>query len=295
MKRRKKRYGTLLVLPMYLFTLGFVVGPLVYMVALSFMTKGESFSAEHIFTLQNYAKIFNPTYLATFGESFQLALLSTGAVILLGYPFGLCIAMTKKPVQRFFLTAQMVPYWVNSLIRLYGWIIIFRANGLLDKLLMGLGVTKEPLRLLYTYPMVVVGMIYVLLPFMVTSVYAVAEKLDFSLIEASRDLGAGRFSAFRTVILPMTLPGLLTGITLTFIPSMGLFFIASILGGNKVVLVGSVIEEQLMRIHNEPFAAALSVVLTLLTVLIIGLTRIRRRGETKRRENRQKGRISNKI
>ena len=110
---------------------------------------------------------------------------------------------------------------------------------------------------------------------MVISVYSVAEKLDLTLVEASRDLGAGKVSSFFTVILPMTMPGLLTGVVLTFIPSMGLFFIASILGGNKVVLVGSLIEEQLMKVHNEPFAAALSVVLTLLTALVIGLTKMK--------------------
>ena len=115
------------------------------------------------------------------------------------------------------------------------------------------------------------GMIYVLLPFMFLSVYQVAEKLDLTLVEAARDLGAGKLRAFLTVTLPLTLPGLKTGIILTFIPSMGLFFIASILGGNKVVLIGSLIEEQLMRAHNQPFAAALSVALMLLTGVVCGL------------------------
>ena len=112
-----------------------------------------------------------------------------------------------------------------------------------DKLLMGLGITDEPMRLLYTYPAVVVGMIYALLPFMIFAVYSSAEKLDWSLIEAARDLGASRIRAFFTVTLKLTLPGLLSGVILTFIPSMGLFFIADILGGNKVVLVGSLIQD----------------------------------------------------
>lgn len=276
MKRKNRILATLLTLPLYAFTLVFVLGPLCYMVVLSFMTPAEHWGVEKIFTLKNYLDILNPTYLSTFGQSFKLAIISTSAVILLGYPFGLCIAMSKKRTQKFLITMQMIPYWVNSLIRLYGWIIVFRANGLLDRLLMALCITSEPLRLLYTYPAVVVGMIYVLLPFMVISVYSIAEKLDLTLVEASRDLGAGKIQSFFSVILPMTLPGLLTGVVLTFIPSMGLFFIASILGGNKVVLVGSLIEEQLMKVHNEPFAAALSVVLTLLTALIIGLTKIKK-------------------
>ena len=124
---------------------------------------------------------------------------------------------------------------------------------------MGLHVTQEPLKLLYTYPAVVVGMVYALLPFMIFSVYSSAEKLDFSLVEAARDLGASPLRAFLTVSFKLTLPGLLSGVVLTFVPSMGLFFIADILGGNKVVLVGNLIQEQLMKTHNWPFAAALSV------------------------------------
>jgi spermidine/putrescine transport system permease protein len=135
------------------------------------------------------------------------------------------------------------------------------------------GFIREPLRLLYTYPAVVTGMIYALLPFMIYSVYASAEKLDFGLVEAARVMGASRFKAFLGVSLPLTMPGLFSGFILTFIPSMGLYFIADILGGNKVVLVGNLIQEQLMKAHDWPFAAALSVVLMLLTSLFLYLYR----------------------
>jgi spermidine/putrescine transport system permease protein len=138
---------------------------------------------------------------------------------------------------------------------------------------MSIGLINDPLKLLYTYPAVAVGMIYALLPFMILSVYSSAEKLDWSIVEASRDLGANRLQAFLTVTIKMTLPGLMSGVVLTFIPSMGLFFIADILGGNKVVLVGNLIQEQLMKAHNWPFAAALSVVLMVLTSLMINLYR----------------------
>ena len=167
----------------------------------------------------------------------------------------------------------LIPFFTSALIRLYGWIIVFRSNGVLDKLLMGVGITQKPLKLLYTYPAVVVGMIYALLPFMILAVYSSAEKLDFSLVEAARDLGASSFKAFWTVSFKLTLPGLLSGVVLTFIPSMGLFFIADILGGNKIVLVGSVIQEQLTKGRNQPFAAALSAVLMILTTLMIKLYR----------------------
>ena len=277
MNRKNQRTANLAVLPMYLFSLVFVAGPLVYMLVLSFMTR-DGFGFQNAFTLENYAKIFDEVYFATFLESLKLAVISTAAVILLGYPFGLGAALLPTKYARFFRTAQMIPYFVNSLLRLCGWIIIFRANGLLDKVLMALGVTDEPLKLLYTYPAVVVGMIYVLLPFMFLSVYQVAEKLDLTLVEAARDLGAGKVRAFLSVTLPLTMPGLKTGIILTFIPSMGLFFIASILGGNKVVLIGNLIEEQLMRAHNQPFAAALSVALMLLTGVVCGILMRKKRG-----------------
>ncbi len=267
---RKTKGATLAFLPLYLFTLIFVIGPLILMLVLSFSPR-DGWGYGTGFTLENYVAVFSGTYLNTFVTSLKLALISTIAVVLIGYPFGLCTALLPPKYAQFFVTTQMIPYWVNSLLRLYGWIIIFRSNGLLDKLLMALKITEEPLKLLYTYPAVVVGMIYVLLPFMFTSVYQVAEKLDMSLVEASRDLGAGKVRAFLSVILPLTLPGLKTGIILTFIPSMGLFFIAQILGGNKVVLVGSLIEELLMKAHNQPGAAALSAILMLLTGLVCGV------------------------
>ncbi|MBQ8577325.1 MAG: ABC transporter permease [Clostridia bacterium] len=264
---RHRTRATLAALPLYLFVLVFVLGPLVYMLVLSFMTR-DGRGAAAVFTLENYRRIFDPVYFDTVLQSLGLACTSTALVTLIGYPLGLCTAFLGGKWPSFFRTAQMIPYFVNSLLRLVGWIIIFRANGLLDTVLMALGVTEEPLRLLYTYPAVVVGMVYVLLPFMFLSVQQVALQLDRTLIEASRDLGAGRVRTFLSVILPLTLPGLKTGILLTFIPSMGLFFIASILGGSKVVLLGSLIEEQLMRAHNQPFAAALSVFMMLLTGII---------------------------
>ena len=264
---RHRTRATLAALPLYLFVLVFVLGPLVYMLVLSFMTR-DGRGAAAVFTLENYRRIFDPVYIDTVLQSLGLACTSTALVTLIGYPLGLCTAFLGGKWPSFFRTAQMIPYFVNSLLRLVGWIIIFRANGLLDTVLMALGVTEEPLRLLYTYPAVVVGMVYVLLPFMFLSVQQVALQLDRTLIEASRDLGAGRVRTFLSVILPLTLPGLKTGILLTFIPSMGLFFIASILGGSKVVLLGSLIEEQLMRAHNQPFAAALSVFMMLLTGII---------------------------
>ncbi len=273
LKRKQARGQFLMALPLILFTVLFIVGPIVYMVVLSFLTRGETWGVVPEFTLKNYGDITQPVYLQTFGQSLRLAVISTLLVIALGYPFGYFMAKLGPKWKKRTMLLLMIPFWTSSLIRLYGWIIIFRAGGVLDTVLQGLHITEEPLKLLYTYPAVVVGMIYALLPFMIFAVYSSAEKLDFSLVEAARDLGASPMKAFLTVSLKLTLPGLLSGVVLTFVPSMGLFFIADILGGNKVVLVGNVIQEQLMKAHNWPFAAALSVVLLVLTTVIIWLYR----------------------
>lgn len=274
MASKKVRKGSwVLLVPIYLFTLIFVFAPLVYMVILSFMGRAEVWGFVPEFTLDNYKRILEPLYLNTFADSFKLAFTSTAAIVLIGYPFGYFMARMSPKWKKRMMILLMIPFWTSSLIRLNGWIIVFRSNGVLDKILMALHITEKPLKLLYSYPAVLVGMIYALVPFMILSVYSSAEKMDWSLVEAARDLGAGRLQAFVSVTLVHTLPGLLSGIILTFIPSMGLFFIADILGGNKIVLVGSVIQEQLTKGRNLPFAAALSVVLLVLTSLFIGLYR----------------------
>lgn len=270
---QRKNKGFLAALPLFLFTVVFVVGPLIYMVALSFATNNEGYGVTWKLTFENYLRILDPVYLQTFGQSFQLAITSTLVIMIIGYPFGYFMAKLTRKWRKRTMLLIMLPFWVNSLIRLYGWIIILQTKGALNGVLMALGIIEEPLKLLYSYPAIVIGMVYALLPFMILSVYSSAEKLDWSLIEASRDLGATPFQTFRTITLKLTLPGLLSGVILSFIPSMGLFFIADILGGNKIVLVGSLIQDQMTRGSNWPFAAALAVILTILTTIMIVLYR----------------------
>lgn len=267
----KKSKNNLLLLPMYVFTILFVALPILYMFLLSFLSRAEVWGVDFTFTLDNYKRILEPLYLNTFWESIKLALLSTGLIALIGYPYGYFMARMNAVWKKRMLLLIMIPFWTSALLRLNGWIIVFRSNGVLDKFLMALHLTEKPLKLLYTYPAVVVGMVYSLLPFMILAVYSSAEKLDFTLVEASRDLGASAFTAFWTISFKLTLPGLLSGVVLTFIPSMGLFFIADILGGNKIVLVGNIIQEQMTKGRNQPFAAALAAVLMILTILMIRL------------------------
>jgi len=276
MKRQKSlklASSNALVLPLYFFTLAIVFFPLLYLVVLSFMSRDGAWGITLNFTLRNYRLIGERVYLETFIQSLRLAFISTFLTAIIGYPFGYYMARLNKTWKNRVLLLLIIPFWTSSLMRIYGWIIMFRANGVLDNFLMTLGLIGEPLRMLYTYPAVTTGMVYVLVPFMIYSVYSSAEKLDRGLIDAARNMGASRLRAFLTVSFPLTMPGLFSGFVLTFVPSMGLFYLAEILGGNRVVLVGNLIHEQVTKIHDLPFAAALSATLMILTSLFIWLYR----------------------
>lgn len=271
----KKNSWWICVVPLYAFTLLFILGPMLYMVAVSFATNNSSgYGFQWKFTLENFKKILDPLYLQCFSQSFQLAFSTTGVCILIGYPFGYFMGKLSPGGKKIMMFLIMIPFWTSSLIRIYGWLIILQVKGIFNGVLQAIGLIDEPLKILYSYPAVLIGMVYALLPFMILSVYSSVEKMDWSLVEAARDLGASPAKAFLTVTLKLTLPGLMSGIILTFVPSMGLFFIADILGGNKIVLVGSLIQDQLTRGSNWPFAAALAMVLTIMTTLMIALNRM---------------------
>lgn len=270
--KKKSRWG-LCVAPLYAFTLLFVLGPMIYMVAISFATNNDGYGFSWLFTTENYTRMTDSVYLQCFIQSFKLAFSTTILVVLIGYPFGYFMAKLSERGKKIMMFLIMVPFWTSSLLRLYGWIIILQVKGIFNAVLTNTGILDKPLKILYSYPAVLIGMVYALLPFMILAVYSSVEKMDWSLVEAARDLGASPAKAFLTVTLKLTLPGLLSGVILTFVPSMGLFFIADILGGNKIVLVGSLIQDQLNRGSNWPFAAALATILTVLTSLMIFLYR----------------------
>lgn len=273
MKRKSADRWWLCIAPLYVFTLLFVLGPVLYMVAVSFAQNEAGTGFRWAFTLENFAKMRDGIYLQCFRESFRLALSTTALNVLIGYPYGYFMGKLGTKGKRVMMFLVMVPFWTSSLIRLYGWLILLQAKGALNNALLALGLIDQPLKILYTYPAVLIGMVYGLLPFMILAVYSSVEKMDWTLVEAARDLGASRAKAFFTVTLRLTLPGLMSGVILTFVPSMGLFFIADLLGGNKIVLVGSLIQDQMTRGGNQPFAAALALVLAIITTLMLWLYR----------------------
>lgn len=266
----KKKYN-LTVLPIYLFETILVLGPLAYIVFLSFMTRGEFWDVKYVFTLENYIDIFNPLYLPALLQSLKVGAVTTFVCILLGYPAGIIMGTLENKWSDFFRNAILIPFLFNSMMQICGLIIILRNNGILDKLFMTIGLTEESLHILYSFPAVIIGMVYVLLPFMIYSVYSSAAKMDTASLEAARIMGASSLRAFFDVTLPLTAGGLLNGTVLCFIPAMGLYIISSLLGGGRVMLISNVIEDQLMKVHNLPFSSALAVVLMLLTTIGVSL------------------------
>lgn len=261
----------MLSIPLIVFTVVFVALPLCYIVVLSFLQKDVLWGVTNEFTLGNYQKMLDSVYLKTFGDSLKLAFSTTLITMLMGYPFGYFMGRLLPRRRKLVMLLVVVPFWTNALVRIYGWIILLRSSGIVNKFLMFTGLADEPLKILYTYGAVLVGMVYSLLPFMILPVYASVEKMDWSLVEAARDLGASRFTAFATVTLKLTLPGLLSGFVMVFVPSIGLFFISDLLGGGKIMLVGNLIKNQLLQARDWPFGAALSVVMMAMTITIIAL------------------------
>lgn len=274
-----KSKKTLLAIPLYVWAILLVGLPLLYIVGVSFFARGESWGVSDTLTLDNYKMMLDPTYLRVFGESLLVAAIASGTALLVGYPFAYGMAKATPRRRTMLMILVIVPFWTSALIRTYGWMILLRANGPINEALLALGWIEKPLKLLYTQGAVIVGLVYSLLPMMILPCFTRIEQMDWHTVEAARDLGATPARAFLTVTLPLTKSGIISGLTLTFVPCMGIFFISDLLGGSKTVLIGNLIQEQLLRARNMPFGAALSVIMLLLTALVLWLQR-RAGGET---------------
>ena len=270
--KRDLRFNRFLKLPMYLWTIVFVFVALLYVIGLSFLSRGEVMGVSGDVTFANYLRLAGPEYLNVLIKSLRLAGLTTIICIAIGYPFGYLMARLQPKARSIVMLLIIVPFWTNALIRIYGWRILLLANGPLNTFLLNIGLIQEPLKLLYTDGAVLLGMVYGLIPFMILPTFSTVEKLDYSTVEAARDLGASRLYAFFTVTVPLTAAGLMAGCVLVFIPSMGLFFINDLLGGSKSVLAGGLIQ-QLINSRDLPMAAALSVLLLSVTGAVIVIYR----------------------
>lgn len=246
----------------------FVVAPILLMVVYAFT------SAEGGFTLESFASM--GLYLDVFTRSFKLALIATAICLLMGYPMAYLMAREDRRFQRLAMALIMLPMWMNFLLRTYAWMSILENNGLLNQLFRAVGLLRllgvDHLELIRTQGAVVLGMVYNYLPFMILPIYSVIVKLDASLLEAARDLGASSLGAFRKVIFPLSLPGVLSGVTMVFVPSVSTFAISRLLGGGKQMMLGDLIEQQFLGGAYDPnLGAAIALVMMVIVVVCMAV------------------------
>lgn len=264
--------GKMLVLPSMVWLGLFFALPLLIVVGVSFASRTAYGQVVFHWTLENYARFLEPLYLTIFVSTLATALITTLFTFAMGYPVAYTIAMVlPKKWQQAGIILVMIPFWINFLIRSYSWVIILRAQGLVNTFLLHLGVIQVPMSLLYNNYAVMLGMVYALLPFMVLPIYVSLEQMDKRLLEAASDLGAAPFTAFRKITLPLTLPGVAAGSILVFISSLGMFVVPDIMGGAKSALMGNVIQNQFLAARDWPFGSALSIILALLSLVMIVL------------------------
>lgn len=256
--------------PVTLWLILLVAAPLIYVFFLSFLST-DGYNVVYKFTLKNYAGLLNPTYLEIYANSFILAFFTTIACILFGYPFAYSMAKANKRKKAVMMLMLMIPFWTNSLIRLNGWKTLLGKTGAFNSLLLNLGLIDQPVEILYTRGAVILGMVYILFPYMVLPLFASIDKLDMGLLEASNDLGANRAKTFLNVTLPLTSPGVFSGTILVFIPSLGYFFVSDIMGGGKSQLIGNLIENQFKAANNWPMGAAFSMLLIAIIIIMVSV------------------------
>ena len=249
----------------------FVTVPMLFIIYISFMSRGTFGGVEYTPTLTSYETLADVTYFAVILKSLQVAVVTTAVCLLLGYPFAYYIARKSADVASRLIMLLMIPLWTNSLMRLNAWMLLFQTNGPVNKALLALGIVQSPVKFIYTDGLVLLGLITTFLPFAVLPMYSSIEKLQKAMLEASADLGATPATTFRKVTLPLTFPGIFSAIILTFIPALGTYTITDMLGGGKVLYIGNIIKNQFGTIRNWPLGAALSVLLLLITALLIFL------------------------
>lgn len=257
----KKTFGSrLLAAPYLVWAALFVIVPLVIMVYFAFTTPADSFTLENIFTIPKYRKAF--------ALSILYAVIATVITLLISYPMAYFMTKMKVSSQRMIMMIVMLPMWMNFLIRTYSWITILANTGIINTLLGKLGIPT--LKLINTPYAVILGMVYDFIPYMILPIYSVMSKIDHSLLEAAADLGSNGFQKLRRVILPLSLPGVISGITMVFVPSVSTFYISQKLGGNKTLLIGDAIE-YLFNAGPEFYNVASALSLVLMVMILICL------------------------
>ena len=247
----------------------FALLPNILVIAVSFLTRDNSAFISLPVSIDSYVRMINPLYFEVFVHSLWMASITTVICLLLGYPFAWLVSKAKVRWQPLLMMLLILPFWTNSLVRTYALKLLFANNGLINKSLLALGIIDTPIDILYTQGAVIAGLTYLLFPFMVLPLYAVFTDLRNDMLLASQDLGASRRQTFWHVVLPLTTPGIISGVLLVLLPAMGMFYVADILGGSRNLLVGNIIKNQFLDARDWPFGAAASVLLTLAMAVLL--------------------------
>lgn len=272
-REHQEAQGVLLIAPTMAWLVVFLLIPLVLIVVISFASRGHYGDVVYTFSLKNYLALLDKQYVSILWDSTWVAFLTTAFSLVIGYPLAYFIARSRAH-KSLLLFLILVPFWTNFLIRIYAWMIMLRGEGVIGSalrslgLMHGLGESLFNQIQLYTPGAVLIGMVYEFLPFMILPLYSSLEKLDPSLLEAAADLGARPWRAFLRVTLPLSLPGIVAGSVLVFVPAMGMFVVPDLMGGARTVLVGNLIRNQYLVARDWPFGSAASMVLMLLTLAV---------------------------
>ena len=242
--------------------------PMVILLAYTFLTRGAYGGVAAPWTLENWQRLADPLYAAILWKSFAIAAASTLLCAAIGFPMALFIARSERH-RSLYLHLVILPFWTSFLVRTYAWMFLLRDTGLVNSLLLKLGILQQPLPLLYNYGAVLLGLVYTYLPFMVLPVYATLERMDPSLLEAAADLGARPMQVLWRIILPLSTPGIRAGSILVFIPCLGAFLIPDLLGGGKTILIGTLVQNQFTTARDWPFGSALSMALMGVVLLLM--------------------------
>ncbi len=255
------------VIALWLVLFAFIPTLMVFVV--SFLERSETNFISFVFSLDSYKVFFSSTYFTIFINTFKMATITTVISLILAYPFAYILGKSNYKYKSLLALLVVIPYWTSALIRTYAIKVILTTKGIINTVLLKIGIIDAPLDMLYTEGAVILGLVYTLLPFMILPLYATVEKLDVRYIEASADLGANKLQTFIYVILPLTTPGIIAGCLLVFLPSLGLFYIPDILGGAKTTLIGNLIKDQFLSARNWPVGSAASVLLTFVMAVML--------------------------
>jgi spermidine/putrescine transport system permease protein len=269
---QQNKRALFLMLPGFLWLVSLMVVPCAIIFAMAFFERGVYGGVDYgTATIENFRRAADPLYVSILLDSARIALTATLIALLLAYPAAFAISRTRPALQPALLVLVMLPFWSNYLIRTYAWMVLLNREGVINTLLKWLGLINEPLHILYNEFAVILGLIYSYSPFVILAIYASLQRLDPSYAEASSDLGAGPWSTFFRITLPLTLPGVAAGGVFVFVLSIGNFVTPDLLGGGRMQMVGNLIYDQFLTARDWPFGATLSMILIAVMMILLFL------------------------